>query len=135
MSNHLSVHGIHHVAIRASDFDATVRFYTDGLGFTLARTWTDGKTRAAMIDMGMGSHLEIFSGGNSGDRPEGHWGHIAFICDDAESAIAKVKALGCQVTVDCVEVAIPSDPPLPVRIAFFKGPDGEVIELFQTLER
>ena len=133
MPNHLHVCGIHHVAIRASDFDATVKFYTEGLGFTLFRTWVDGKMRAAMIDTGAGSHLEIFSGGDSGDRPKGHWDHLAFICHDTESAIARVKALGCQVTVDCVEVAIPSDPPLPVRLAFFKGPDGEVIELFQTL--
>lgn len=134
MPNHLHVRGVHHVAIRASDFDATIRFYTEGLGFTLTRTWVDKTMRAAMIDTGTGSHLEIFSGGVSGDRSEGHWNHLAFICDDVESAIAKVKALGCQVTVDSVEVAIPSDPPLPVRLAFFKGPDGEVIELFQTLE-
>lgn len=135
MPNHLHVRGIHHVAINAGDFDATVRFYTEGLGFTLARTWVHAGTRAAMIDTGTGSHVEIFSGGASGARPEGHWSHLAFICDDAESAIARAKALGCEVTVDCVEVAIPSDPPLPVRIAFFKGLDGEVIELFQTLER
>ena len=30
-------------------------------------------------------------------------------------------------------IDIPSRPgPTPVRIAFFKGPDGEVIELFQN---
>ena len=135
MPNHLHVCGFHHVAIRASDFDATIRFYTEGLGFTLARTWLDGKMRAAMIDIGNGSYLEIFSEGISGHRPEGHWNHIALICDDVESAMARVKELGCEVTVNCVEVSIPSDPPLPVRLAFFKGPDGEVIELFQTLDQ
>jgi glyoxylase I family protein len=28
--------GYHHVAIRASDFEATRRFYTEGLGFRVA---------------------------------------------------------------------------------------------------
>ena len=35
MNGSATTPGFHHVAIRAVDFDATVRFYTEGLGFTV----------------------------------------------------------------------------------------------------
>jgi glyoxylase I family protein len=30
------------------------------------------------------------------------------------------------------DLAVFGDPPIPIRIAFCKGPDGEVIEFFQN---
>ena len=34
--------GFHHVAIRVAEFDATVRFYTEALGFRKAVEWGEG---------------------------------------------------------------------------------------------
>jgi hypothetical protein len=33
--------------------------------------------------------------------------------------------------VEARDVTLSSDPPMQIRIAFFKGPDGELIELFE----
>ena len=58
-----SVTGLHHLAFRASDFDGTVKFYTDGLGCRETTRWGQAPSRAVMLDTGNGSHVEIFEGG------------------------------------------------------------------------
>jgi len=125
--------GFHHVAIRARDFDATVRFYTEGLGLRERIAWGEGEKRAIMLDTGDGNYLEVFAGGQEGPRPEGAILHFALRTDDCDAAIARARAAGATVTMEPKDVDIPSAPsPTPVRIAFCKGPDGEVIEFFQN---
>ena len=60
--------GFHHVAIRAVDFDATVRFYTQGLGFTVHYGFSvPGRIdRAVFLDAGDGRYFEVFGQGISG---------------------------------------------------------------------
>lgn len=124
--------GIHHVAIRAGDFDASVRFYKELLGFKEAASWGSGDNRAIMLDTGDGNCLEIFAGGSREQKPEGAFLHIALRTGNCDTIIEGVRSAGLQITVEPKDVVLESSPPLPARIAFFKGPDGEVIELFQT---
>ena len=119
----------HHVAIQVADFDAAVRFYTEGLGFTEKVRWGDGDGRAIMLDGGDGTCVELFAGGDA-DLPAAPILHIALCTDDVDAAIARVRAAGAEITVEPKDVDIPSDPPLPVRIAFCKAPTGETIEFF-----
>jgi len=121
--------GFHHVAMKAVDFDASVRFYTQALGFTEAVRWGDGDGRAVMLDSGDGACLEIFAGGKAGGG-EGPLLHFALRTTDVDAALGRARAAGAKVTMEPKDVTIPSQPPLPVRIAFCKGPDGEVIEFF-----
>lgn len=123
--------GFHHVAIRVSDFDASVKFYTQTLGFRPATGWGEGDKRAVMLDTGDGNYLEVFAGGTTEPKPEGTILHIAFRTADVDAAIARVRSAGMEITTEPKSVEIPSQPPLPIRLAFFKGPDGEVVELFQ----
>lgn len=47
--------------------------------------------------------------------------------------LEKVRAAGAEVTMETKDLTIDSSAgPIPARIAFFKGPDGEVIELFEN---
>ena len=125
--------GFHHVAMKARDFEASVKFYTEGLGFRKVIAWGEGDRRAIMLDTGDGACLEIFAGGPKQPAPEGSLVHFALRSGDADAAIAAARAAGAQVTMEPRNVDIPSTPPAPVRIAFCKGPDGEVIEFFQEL--
>ena len=125
--------GFHHVAIRAQDFDASVRFYGETLGFREKITWGEGDKRAIMMDAGDGNYIEIFAGGTPGPKPEGAIIHFAIRTDDCDAALERARAAGVEVTMEPASIDIPSLPePMAVRIAFFKGPDGEVIELFQN---
>ena len=125
------VSGFHHVALRVSDFDASVRFYTEVLGFTQKLSWGAGDNRAGMLDSGDGVSLELWAGGSAEPAPQGAILHFALRCKDVAAAIDRVRSAGAEVTVEPKDVDIPSDPPTPVRVAFCKGPDGELIEFFQ----
>jgi glyoxylase I family protein len=125
--------GFHHVAIRARDFDAAVKFYTEGLGFKVKIAWGEGAKRAVMLDTGDGNYLEIFAGGSAEPKPEGAILHFALRTNDCDAAVRRATAAGAVVTMEPKNIDIPTRPgPTPVRIAFCKGPDGELIEFFQN---
>jgi glyoxylase I family protein len=122
--------GFHHVAMRAHDFDASVKFYTEVLGFTERVRWGEGDGRGILLDTGDGNYLEIFAGGAPGPKPEGAFLHLALRTDNVDAAIEVARKAGMEVTVEPKDVSLGT---VPARIAFFKGPDGEIIELFQEL--
>jgi len=123
---------IHHIAMRVKDFDRSVQFYNGLLGFKQTLSWENNSSRATMLDSGNGSCLEIFSAGKDGDKPEGHFIHLAFATADCDAAVKRVCDAGYKVTMQPTDVCIPSTPATPVRIAFVLGPDGETLEFFQT---
>jgi glyoxylase I family protein len=125
--------GFHHLALRVRDFDASVKFYTEGLGFSEKLSWGEGAKRAVMLDTGDGNYLELFAGGTDEPKPEGAVLHFALRTANCDAAIDQARRAGAEVTVEPKNVDIPSRPAVtPVRIAFCKGPDGEIIEFFQN---
>jgi glyoxylase I family protein len=125
--------GFHHVAIRAHNFDASVRFYTDVLGFVEKMRWGEGPKRAIMLDAGDGNYLEIFASAAPGPKPDGAILHFALRTTNVDGAIKRVRAAGMEVTMEATNINLQSTPgPTPIRIAFCKGPDGEIIEFFQN---
>ena len=128
--------GFHHVAIRARDFEASVRFYTKALGFVEKIRWGEGPKRAIMLDVGDGNYLEIFAGRTDSlpaESPEPPILHFAIRTTDTDAAITRARDAGAVVTIEPKDVNIQSTPQhTPVRLAFCKGPDGEVIEFFQN---
>jgi glyoxylase I family protein len=125
--------GFHHVAIRVPDFDAGLRFYCDVLGFQEKVQWGEGDKRVALLDAGGGDYVELFGGGAADADVGKVFLHLALRTTDPDGIIERVRAKGMAVTVEPKDVTLQSRPfPLPVRIAFFKGPGGEVIELFKN---
>lgn len=128
--------GFHHVAIRARDFDKSARFYVEVLGFVPKISWGEKPARAVMLDVGDGNYLEIFERPDQAppiEQPQPAILHLALRTSDTAAALEKARAAGCRVTVETKDVLIPSRPePTPVTLAFFEGPDGEIIELFQN---
>ena len=129
-----SVCGFHHVALRAADFDASIKFYTEVLGFRSGTTWGEGNGRAIMLDGGNGNFIEVFAGGTPGPKPEGALLHLALSANDVDGTFARARDAGAPVVMEPATVDVDSKPkPMSIRLAFFKGPDGEVIELFKLL--
>ena len=124
--------GFHHIQMKCQDLDASIAFYK-ALGMTVDRTWGAGEKRACMVHAGNGNYLELFAGGAAGDKPEGFVGHFAIRVDDTQAAFDTAIAAGATEVRPVTRLDIPSDPVLPVILAFVKGPDGEIIEFFQLL--
>ena len=80
------VSGFHHVAIKVKDFDATVRFYKDGLGLKERLAWGEGDGRAIMLDAGNDNCVEVFAGGKSA-AVEGNIVHFALRTGDCDAAL------------------------------------------------
>jgi catechol 2,3-dioxygenase-like lactoylglutathione lyase family enzyme len=128
-----SITGFHHTAIRSVNFDASVRFYTEVLGMEEKISWGEAPSRAIMIDAGDGNYVEIFERSGAAFASEAVILHFALRTDDCAAMLEKARASGAEVTMETKDLTIDSSiGPVPVRIAFFKGPDGEIIELFQN---
>lgn len=120
--------GIHHICIKcstASEFSRVSHFYHEILSLPIARSWDGG----VMFDTGAGL-IEVFA--NAEDAPgQGVIRHFALATDDVDAVVERVTAAGYEVFMGPQDIAIPSTPVFPARIAFCYGPMGEEIEFFQ----
>ena len=124
------ISGIHHVCLKAAGraaWERAVAFYTQALGCPLVRSWGEGSASGAMIDLG-GCMLELFA---DADRPlpSGVLRHLALRTADVDAALKLVRQAGCEITMGPTDKAL--GPDYPIRIAFFRGPAGESVELIQ----
>lgn len=136
--------GFHHLALKAYDFDKTLDFYINGLGFAKAHGWgEDGRSkgepdsRAVMLDTGDGNYLEVFAGGPPPalEAPGGPLLHFAIRTTDVPGATERARDHGAVVTIEPKRVTPNhSERPLEFHISFVRGLDGEVIEFFDNPE-
>lgn len=115
-----------HVGIRVRDLDKSRTFYESALGFRQARTVDLGETRLAFLEA-EGSTIELVEKINT-PYPEGAPGsiHLAFEVSDVRAEIRRLQSSG---------INLESGAPIAFQggfIFFFKGPDGEVLELCQA---
>ncbi|MFI5357526.1 MAG: VOC family protein [Opitutales bacterium] len=127
--------GFHHVCVKTRDWDATMRFYRDGLGCTEKVAWREAPQRAAMLDTGDGNYVEVFEDLAWAPAPLGPIYHFALRTTRIDAVITRLRELGARITVEPRDVVIkttngPGD--VPVRIAFCEGPNGESIEFLQN---
>jgi glyoxylase I family protein len=141
----MSSRGFHHVAIRAADFDATVKFYTVGLGCAVRYEFSaPGRIdRAAFLDLGDERFIEVFGPASTvqaegrrrrsdEEATEGALLHFCLRVADVEASYARALAAGATSRVAPRVANLAGDPPAEVRIAFVTGPNGEVIEFLNS---
>jgi catechol 2,3-dioxygenase-like lactoylglutathione lyase family enzyme len=131
--------GINHTGIYVRDIDKAIKFYTDVLGFSLKfkiYNESDGET-IAMLDLG-GALVEVlqppmidettFSGAKDTVN------HIAITVSDIEESVAHVQSCGYEIEKQGIEDVFRfGEDYLDLKIAFFRGPNNERIELFQEI--
>lgn len=134
--NDCRIFGMHHISMKCADkvqFEKAVSFYKDILGFCEERRWAEGvmlKAGAGTDDgAGTSARLEIFCNGE-GIRELGAVRHFALETKNVDELATKVKAAGYEVFIESKDITIASQPPFHARMAFFYGPLGEQVELF-----
>ncbi|MFC4029887.1 VOC family protein [Streptomyces polygonati] len=136
-----------HVAILCPDVDASLRFYREGLGFSRTYEWTKTSTatgeqvwcgRGVYVELEGQTYIELFDGGTAGtDSSAGPLQHLALIVPSVDEAYTRCLAAGGSAfpleTWDGgpTTVTINGDPEMLVRVAFVRGPAGELIELYE----
>ncbi len=126
--------GLHHITIQTRDWDASLRLYLEVLGMQVAAEWGPPERRMMLLDVGDGSHIELIgptanspvAGSPAANDP---LVHLALATADAAAAIEPVRQAGFEVTMEPKAVKLAD---LEATVAFFRGPNGEVVEFFQT---
>ena len=133
--------GFHHVAIITRDWDKSMAFYCDGLGFAPKINWGEAPRRAVMLDVGDGNYLEVFERDVITEKQperenaldgEPNLLHLCLRTDDCKAAVETARRAGAEVTVEAKVPDVFTQMGLSTMIAFVKGPDGEIIEFFQS---
>ena len=140
-----SVTGYWHSGFVVADLDRSVRFYVDGLGLTLIRTFrTDSDTSAqvlayervdvkgALLEVGPGAMLELLeyveprtAARQISERHVIGSAHLALLVDDVEAALSRLVEYGGARRNDPVETE-------PGKVlTYAQDPDGNWLELAQ----
>ncbi|WP_255593263.1 VOC family protein [Acidovorax sp. sic0104] len=131
----MQLDGIHHVAIIASDYARSRRFYTEVLGLTVVNEVFRAERQSYKLDLQLpdGTQIELFSFPSPPARasyPEAcGLRHLALRVADLDASL-KVLALH-----DVVEEPARTDPFTGARFTFIADPDGLPIELVGPAER
>ncbi len=132
--------GLHHVAVEARDFDASLRFYralgaVERLQFP-EKGRRENRHTVAFLDLGEQTFVELFSptpGGpdaSGGPVPVGRaLFHFAIRVDDVDAAFERALTAGGTSVEAPTDTTLQGDLPTPCRYAFVGGPSGEHIEL------
>lgn len=124
------IDSVHHIAFRAVDFEKTLSFY-ESLGCKLCARWGEKGNEGAMLEIGnSGVKIELFDKGEN-FAANGKYRHIAFATDEVDKCYETALANGATSYIPPEDIVIAAKPsPIPARIAFVYGPDGEEIEFF-----
>jgi len=132
----LSLNGMHHISLRVHDMERSLAFYRDILGFSAKTSFLLDGLRFAILETGNDVYIELVEM-KQPMQPVGEtevfW-HLALRTDHLEKSLEAAVSAGCEVVVPIRPLDLLNDvtqKPWPVRVAFFRGPDGELIELLE----
>ena len=126
--------GLHHAAVKTRDWDRTMSFYQQTLGFTVKIAWGAAPARAIYLDAGDGSCLEIFEDLSYHAAPNGSIVHFCLRTTRIDSVCEAARVFGARITMEPKDATLDSTNGaglVPIRLCFFEGPSGELIELLQ----
>ncbi|MNV29418.1 Glyoxalase/Bleomycin resistance protein/Dioxygenase superfamily protein [compost metagenome] len=145
MTNRSKIKGLHHLAIRAKDFDQTLKFYTEALDFSISHTWSLPEfniREAAMLKSSDGhTFIEIFDrqanapreGQAAAEGEEVRTGallHLAISVENAKAAYDRCLEAGARSCIEPMQLSL-GNPAVIVNNSLVYSPNGEVIEFIE----
>lgn len=128
----MDIAGIHHVAIIASDYARSKRFYTEVLGLqVVAEAYREARDSWKLdLRVDANAQIELFSFPDPparASRPEAcGLRHLAFRVADLDASIRHLAGHG----VECEPIRV--DEYTGRRFTFFADPDGLPLELYEA---
>lgn len=128
----MKLNRIHHIAIIASDYQASKKFYTDIVGLTILQEVYREERDSYMLHLALNGEyiVELFSFPDPPKRltyPEATGlRHLAFAVDDVAAALAELDDKGVKTT------GLQTDPHSGKHMAFFFDPDELPLELYEA---
>jgi len=144
----MSIKGLSHVAIQARDYQATITFYIEVLGFKLGHHWSlpsfQIKEASMLISPDQRTCIEIFDNdamipaqgkkaSSEEDIAHGALLHLAFYVDNVDEMYQKALTHGAKAFIEPDSLSL-GEPPLLVRNAIIHSPNGEVIEFIEDVD-
>ena len=128
----MQIKGLAHIGIRVRDMEASLKFYTELLGFELTDRQMLGTTELSFLKNGT-CLIELIHSATHDERVAGQIDHVALEVQNIDELVADLKAKGVSFLSD----KIADCPNLldGVRNIFFCGPDSERIEFFDYVNR
>ena len=123
----MNITGTHHVALVTANFERLRAFYVETLGLPIVGAFAG--RNIIFVEAGS-TTIELIERSGQADAGSGGWSHLAFQVDDIDAVHAELAGLG--IAFHVLPKDFPDDAPA-VRIAFFKDPDGNDLELVQPL--
>lgn len=147
-NNNKMIKGIHHIAIRARNFDSTMDFYLNALDFTISHEWSLPEfnlKRAAMLKSADGnSFIELYDqeadiaaqGRKIKDGEEFVQTALLHICmcvEDCSIAFERAIRAGGKPCIEPMVLHL-GNPAVTVRNSLVYSPNGEVIEFLEKAD-
>jgi catechol 2,3-dioxygenase-like lactoylglutathione lyase family enzyme len=124
----MQVTGTHHIALFTNDLARLRDFYVNTLGLPQVGAFPGG--RVIFIDAGS-TTIEMIARDGWTDSDAGNWQHLALEVASTDEAHAELVGKGVAFHVEPKNAPNEENP--ACRIAFFRDPDGNNLELFQPI--
>jgi len=128
----MKINRIHHIAIIASDYEKSKKFYTEVVGLEIVNEFYRKERDSYMLNLALNGEyiVELFSFPSTPERltyPEATGlRHLAFEVDDVAATLSELKGKGVKVT------ELQTDPNTGKHMAFFFDPDDLPLELAEA---
>lgn len=126
----MAIRKLEHVGVMVKDIEISIEFYQNKLGLDLLDQISANEPSVILAFLGDRSsgqvYVELISGDEEDYPDEGKVHHIAFTVDNIEEEVTRLQALKVPFLSEEVNILANG-----TKYIFFKGPDGETLELFQ----
>lgn len=122
---------LEHIGVYVNDMDESITFYTEVLGLRLAarKRLSNGVELSFLsFEDSPETEIELIGRGTEGMPDNGIVHHIAFTVSDIDGELERLRSLGIRLLDEEPRTILDG-----TRIAFFFGPNGERLELFQPV--
>lgn len=117
-----------HIGLQVRDLDRSIAFYENHLGFrTVSRITLENGMRIGFIELPEQFQIELVEDTGLKPQSDGIWNHVCMRVPDFEAAYRRLTAEGICFETEVLFMKEFWDHGM--RFAFFRGPDGERLEI------